>query len=241
MKLDGITLQEFREYDSLLYLKADTKRLKAVEYLNGKKKVLLNKEREVRKTKAGGFAQSKYQEHVKWMKKQTLNWIEEHLLKKGVLKDKYDKIKIEIQDEKIKDHVWNLLKKRETGKRWFEKYRYEKLEKGFIVGGKDKESNEELLKKHLNKEDLVFHTEMRGSPFFVLKESKDEKDIFRAALLTAYYSQDWKKNKSDVEVMYCYGRQIYKRKDMGVGTFGVNGRREKIVIKKEALLNSKFS
>ena len=94
MKPEEISLQELRDYDSILYVEADTKRLKAVEYTHGKKRVLLNKEREVRKTKAGGFAQSKYQAHVKWMKKQTLNWIEENLLKNGVLKDKYDKIRV---------------------------------------------------------------------------------------------------------------------------------------------------
>ena len=240
MKLEGIFLQELRDYDSILYVKADTKRLKAVEYVNGKKTVLLNKEREVRKTKVGGFAQSKYQEHVKWMKKQTLSWIEENLLKNGVLKNKYDKIKIEIQDEKIREHVWNLLKKRETGRKWFEKYRYYKLEDGIIIGGKDKGSNEELLKKHLDNEDLVFHTEMRGSPFFILKESKDKEDIFKAALLTAYYSQDWKKNKNDVEVMYTLGKNVYKRKEMSIGTFGVNGERRKIVIKREVLLDLKL-
>ena len=231
-----ISLQELRDYDSILYVEADTKRLKAVEYTQGKKRVLLNKEREVRKTKAGGFAQSKYQAHVKWMKKQTLNWIEENLLKNGVLKDKYDKIKIEVQDEKLKDHVSNLLKKRETGKKWFEKFRYYKLDKGYIVGGKDKKSNEELLKKHLDKEDLVFHTEMKGSPFFILKNSTDEESIFQAALLTAFYSQDWKKNNRDVDVSYFYGNQIYKRKDMGEGTFGVNGNRKEIVIRRETLL-----
>ena len=240
MKLEGISLQEFRDYDSILYIGADTKRLKAIEYFYGKKRVVLNKEREVRKTKAGGFAQSKYQAHVKWMKKQTLNWIEENLLKNGVLKERYDKIKIEIDDEKIKDHVWSLLKKRETERKWFEKYRYNKLDKGFIVGGKDKESNEELLKKHLDEDDLVFHTEMKGSPFFILKNSKNEEDIFKAALLTAYYSQDWKKNKNDVNVSYFYGKQIYKRKEMGIGTFGVSGNRKSIVIKKEELLGFKL-
>ena len=239
MRLEGITLQEFRDYDSLLFVKADTKRLKAVEYFNGKKKVLLNKEREVRKTKAGGFAQSKYQAHVKWMKKQTLNWVEENLLKKNVLKEKYDKIKIEVQDEKIKEHVFNLLKKKETGRKWFEKFRYYKLDKGFIVGGKDKDSNEDLLKKHLDNEDLVFHTEMKGSPFFILKDSKDEGYILQAALLTAYYSHDWKKNNRDVEINYFYGNQIFKRKDMGVGTFGVSGGRKSILIRRETLLNFK--
>lgn len=237
MKPEEISLQELKDYDSLLYIRADTKRLKAIEYLHGKKKVLLNKEREVRKTKAGGFAQSKYQQHVKWLKKQTLNWIEENLLKNGVLRDKYDKIKIEIQDEKIMEHIFNLLKKRETGKKWFEKFRYHKLDKGFIIGGRDKESNEELLRNHLNKEDLVFHTEMKGSPFFVLKENKDERDIFKAALLTAYYSQDWKKNNRDVNVSYFYGKQVYKRKEMGAGTFGVSGNRKEIIIRREALLN----
>ncbi len=237
MKPEEFTFQELKDYDSLLYIRADTKRLKAVEYIHGKKRVLLNKEREVRKTKAGGFAQSKYQAHVKWMKKQTLNWIEENLLKSGVLKDKYDKIKIEIGDEKIKDHVSNLLKKKETGRKWFEKFRYYKLDKGFIVGGKDKKSNEELLKKHLDKDDLVFHTEMKGSPFFILKESNDEEDIFRAALLTACYSQDWKKNNRDVAVSYFYGKQIYKKKGMETGTFGVSGNRREIVIKRAALLS----
>ena len=50
MKLEGISLEELKNYDSILYVKADTKRLKAVEYTYWKKKVLLNKEREVRKT-----------------------------------------------------------------------------------------------------------------------------------------------------------------------------------------------
>ena len=32
------------------------------------------------------------------------------------------------------------------------------------------DKNEDLLKKHLDNEDLVFHTEMKGSPFFILKD-----------------------------------------------------------------------
>src|SRR3989344_5431423 len=148
MELEGISLEEFRDYDSILYVKADTKRLKAVEYVDKKKKVLL---------------------------------------KKNVLRERYDKIKIEMEDEKLKDHVWNLLKKKETGRKWFEKFRYEKLDNGFIVGGKDKGSNEELLKRHLGNDDLVFHTEMKGSPFFILKNSENKEGIFRAAMLTAYY------------------------------------------------------
>ena len=39
--------EEIKDYDRLLYIKADTKRLMAVEFINGKRKLLLNKEREV--------------------------------------------------------------------------------------------------------------------------------------------------------------------------------------------------
>ena len=38
------TKKDIKLYDRLLYVKVDTKRLKLVEYVKGKKKILLNKE-----------------------------------------------------------------------------------------------------------------------------------------------------------------------------------------------------
>ena len=238
MKLEGIFLQELRDYDSILYVRADTKRLKAVEYVNGKKKVLLNKEREVRKVNAGGMAKKKYRRFYEQKIKKTGSWHLEQLEK--LQRDRYDYLKLDVDNEKQKETIFNFLKNKITNRKWFEKFRYEKLDNGFIIGGRDKKTNEELLKKHLDKEDLIFHTEMKGSPFFVLKSNKEKENIFRAALLTAYYSQDWKKNNRDVEVSYFFGKQVYKRKDMGEGTFGVNGERKEVVIKREAILNFKL-
>jgi len=62
--------KEIEDYDSLLYIKADTKRLKAIEIIKGKRKVLLNKEREVRKTNAGGMAKKKFRRHFEAVKKE---------------------------------------------------------------------------------------------------------------------------------------------------------------------------
>jgi predicted ribosome quality control (RQC) complex YloA/Tae2 family protein len=236
MKLEGISLKEKRDYDSILFVKADTKRLKVIEYTN-KKKVLLNKEREVRKVNAGGMAKKKYRRHYQHVKERTNTWFLENLEK---LNDKkYDFLKLDIENEKNKQTILNFLKRRITNRKWFEKYRYEEFEKSLIIGGKDRKSNEELLKTRLSKEDIVFHTEMRGSPFFILKGNKDKFGIIQASLLTAFYSQDWKKNNRDVKVMYTEGKNIYKRKEMSTGTFGVRQDRSFIIVKKEELMDFK--
>ena len=238
MKLEGISLSEFRDYDSILMVKADTKRLKVLEYKDKKKKILLNKEREVRKVNAGGMAKKKYRRHYQHVKERTVSWFLENLEK---LKDeKYDFLKLNIENEKYKETIFNFLKKRISNRKWFEKYRHYELDKGFIVGGKDKESNESLLKNRLSNEDLVFHTEMRGSPFFLLKENTSKEGVIKAALLTAHFSQDWKKNRKDVKVMYVEGKQIHKKKRMNMGTFGVNGERKVIIVRKKELLSFKL-
>ena len=55
----------------------------------------------------------------------------------------------------------NRQKKRE----WYEKFHWFFSSEGFLcVGGKDATSNEVIIKKHLEKNDLVLHTDMAGSP-----------------------------------------------------------------------------
>ena len=55
-------------------------------------------------------------------------------------------------------------------KEWFEKFRWFYSSEEFLcVGGRDATSNEILIKKHTEKNDLVFHTKLEGSPFFVIK------------------------------------------------------------------------
>ena len=61
-------------------------------------------------------------------------------------KEKYDK-----EEEKGK-------KLRERKKEWYEKFRWFLSSDGFLViGGRDATSNEIVIKKHTEKNDLVFH------------------------------------------------------------------------------------
>lgn len=141
-----------------------------------------------------------------------------------------EKQDIELQkQEKIKT-------KRKTY--WYEKFRWFFSSEGFLViGGRDATSNEILIKKHLDKEDIVFHTDMAGSPFFVVKkkqefkgESKkiEEKTLQEAASATACYSRAWKLGLATLDVFYVKPEQVTKETKAGEymqkGSFMIMGK-----------------
>lgn len=101
----------------------------------------------------------------------------------------------------------------------------------FVLAGKDAKSNEELIKQ-AEKNEIILHTANPGSPFVNIKGKATLKDIKEAAVFCASRSQDWRDNKKDVAVHVFKGEDIYKRKDMKLGTFGV--RKFKVIkIKKQ--------
>ncbi len=100
-----------------------------------------------------------------------------------------------------------------------------------IFGGKSAKNNEELIKQ-VEKNEEVFHTDAPGSPFVNIKGKAKKGDIKDAAIFCAAYSKDWKKNKKDVIVHRFKGEDIYKTREMKIGTFGVK-KIKKIKVKKE--------
>lgn len=104
-----------------------------------------------------------------------------------------------------------------------------------VVSGKDKETNENLIKQ-VEKDNIVLHTKEKGSPFAEIKANGkkiSKKEIKEAAIFISRFSQDWKKNKGDVKVHYFLGKDIFKDKKMKTGTFGVKKFKEILVKKKE--------
>lgn len=101
-----------------------------------------------------------------------------------------------------------------------------------IFAGKDAKSNEELISQVKPDED-VFHTAAPGSPFVNIKGRAKKEDIIEAAIFCAKYSREWKKNKKEViEVHSFKGKDIYKEKNMKLGTFGIK-KFKVIKVKKE--------
>ncbi len=90
-----------------------------------------------------------------------------------------------------------------------------------VLAGKDAKSNEEVVKQFKGKGNVIMHTAEPGSPFCIVEGKPNREDIKEAAIFCASKSQDWRDNKEDVEVHVFTGKDVYKRKGMKLGTFGV--------------------
>ncbi len=67
-----------------------------------------------------------------------------------------------------------IVIKEQIAKEWYERYRWFITSEGLLaIGGRDASSNSAIIRKHLTEEDIVFHAEVHGSPFFILKDAKD--------------------------------------------------------------------
>ena len=119
-------------------------------------------------------------------------------------------------------------------KEWWKNFRwFYSSEKVLVVGGKNAESNDDLLKNHLDSKEIVLHTEDPGSPFFVIKGYAGKKTIKEAGIACASYSQGWKKGLASMKVEYFVSEQLKKEKRMKNGTWGVNGKVKNMTVKLE--------
>ncbi len=114
---------------------------------------------------------------------------------------------------------------------WFEKYRWFHSSDGFLViGGRDATTNEILVKKRMEPEDIVFHAEIVGAPFVLIKtegKTATEQTINEAAQLAASYSRAWREMLSAINVYWIYPEQVSKTPPSGQsiqkGSFMIRG------------------
>lgn len=167
---------------------------------------------------------SDYFEKAKKLKKK-LKGAEEALEK---TKEKLKKIEIKKEKEEIKE----IKIKKQRKKEWYEKFRWFFSSEGFLcIGGRDATTNEILIKKHTDKNDIVFHTKMAGSPFFVIKtENKKPGKITleEVATATLTFSRAWKLNILTADVFYVSPEQVSKKAKPGEflqkGSFMIYGK-----------------
>ena len=77
--------------------------------------------------------------------------------------------KLRNQSAKIHNKV---IVRHQVNKEWYERYRWFITSDGLLaIGGRDSSSNSVVIRKHLTEYDIVFHAEIYGSPFFVIKNS----------------------------------------------------------------------
>jgi predicted ribosome quality control (RQC) complex YloA/Tae2 family protein len=124
-------------------------------------------------------------------------------------------------------------KKPKREKQWYEKFRWFFSSEGFLcIGGRDSTTNDILVKKHMAPEDIVFHTEMPGSPFFIVKSEGrkiGEETLNETAQATAVFSRAWKMGIGSARVYWILPEQVSKEANsgeyLGKGSFMINGKR----------------
>ncbi len=134
------------------------------------------------------------------------------------------------QDVKPQPIVPKKIKQRD--KQWYEKYRwFITTNKHLVIAGRDAKSNETVVKKHLDQEDLYFHADTHGAPHIILKEGKKAKDVDKeeAASFAAIFSSAWKNKIFSQEVYSVSSEQVSKSpksgESLGTGAFVIRGSR----------------
>jgi predicted ribosome quality control (RQC) complex YloA/Tae2 family protein len=134
---------------------------------------------------------------------------------------------------KPKEVMEELVKRKVKRKEWYEKFHWFTSSDGFlVVAGKDAVSNEVLVKKYTDADDPVFHAEVAGAPFVVVKaEGKaiSEQALQEAGEYAASFSRAWREGAGSADVYWVKPSQLTKSGPSGEyvphGAFAVNGKR----------------
>jgi predicted ribosome quality control (RQC) complex YloA/Tae2 family protein len=119
-------------------------------------------------------------------------------------------------------------------KEWYERYRWFITSDGLLaIGGRDASSNSAIIRKHLRDQDLVFHAEIHGSPFFILKNDNSLDNIGRSLLevgqATVSFSRAWKDGLYGSDAYWVTPPQVKRGAPTGQflpkGSFVIEGKR----------------
>ena len=138
-----------------------------------------------------------------------------------------------LQQVKPTEALDELSKRKIRHKEWFEKFHwFTSTDEFVVVAGKDAVSNEVLVKKYCAPEDIVFHAEVHGAPFVVLKTAgrqPSERTFEEASEFAAAHSRGWREGFASVDVFWVKPEQLGKGGPSGTyvprGSFVVSGTR----------------
>ena len=117
-------------------------------------------------------------------------------------------------------------------KNWYERYRWFTTSDGYlVVGGRDAASNSAIVRKHLVKNDKIFHGDIFGSPFFIIKDAENVPDtsMNEVAHATVCFSRAWREGLYGVKAYWVHPEQVKKSAPSGEflpkGSFTIEGQR----------------
>ncbi len=130
------------------------------------------------------------------------------------------------------EHVKKTKLKKRREKEWFEKFHWMFIDGHLVIGGRDAKSNELLVKKHMEKNDLFFHADVHGASVVIVKNGQelDDSDLEKAAVFAGCFSNAWKAGRGTVDV-YCVKPEQVKTaakagEYLAKGSFVIEGQRK---------------
>ncbi|MFC7128075.1 ribosome rescue protein RqcH [Haloferax chudinovii] len=147
------------------------------------------------------------------------------------------------EDEEPEETDWLALDSVpvKSTEQWFERFRWFHTSSGYlVVGGRNADQNEELVKKYMSKHDRFFHTQAHGGPVTLLKATGpsepaqavdfSEETLREAAQFAVSYSSIWKEGRFADDAYMVEPSQVSKTPESGEyiekGSFVVRGDRE---------------
>ncbi len=120
--------------------------------------------------------------------------------------------------------------------KWYEKLRWFVSSTGILViGGRDANSNENIVKKYLDNNDVYMHADIHGAPSIAIKlngKELDENTIKESAIFAASFSSAWSDGYSTQDVYWVTPEQVSKSPESGEyvakGSFIIRGRRNHV-------------
>jgi predicted ribosome quality control (RQC) complex YloA/Tae2 family protein len=148
------------------------------------------------------------------------------------------KARLEAQIQELRNQTISVRRKiiikQQTSKEWYERYRWFITTDGLLaIGGRDASSNSAIIRKHLTENDIVFHAEVHGSPFFIIKNTGNLEEtglsLQQVAVATVSFSRAWKDGISSADAYWVTPDQIKKGAPPGQyvpkGSFVIEGKR----------------
>ncbi len=124
-------------------------------------------------------------------------------------------------------------KKKPTHKFWFDRFKwFLSSEKNLVVAGKDAQSNEEVVKKYLEKNGKYAHAEAGGAPSVVIRKGEGdigEDTLKEACQFALIHSKEWKRGIAGGTAYWVSPSQVSKTAEAGeslpTGAFVIRGKR----------------
>ncbi|MBU7018827.1 MAG: NFACT family protein [Theionarchaea archaeon] len=131
-----------------------------------------------------------------------------------------------------------VLRKRE----WYEKFHWCFSSEGFLIlGGRDVKTNELLVKRYMEPQDIYVHADIQGAPSVIIKKGKSasDKTIEEACMVAATFSRAWN-HFGSLECYWVNPDQVTKSPPSGEyltpGAFFISGSKNVVKVQLELVL-----